>query len=386
MFGLVLVLSILILSTRREGVSDNSVIYSQGYMRSLQEWQTKASLELKYITGGGPVPVVILTYMRSGSSFFGEVLQASDDVFYLFEPLRTVQFHFRKSNTFYYLNGKNRSYTNFLDLATDVLDEIFRCNFENIPLPFFADGFLSKGKKAKEFRVCMQHKTSNTSLNEATKRCALLMKQMCKASKYIILKTIRIPLKILIPLSEAFPRFKILHLLRDPRATLKSQSRFGVVRTEHLQDNATKFCNRVYNDITIARQTASIASGRYFPISYENLAKYPFEMARKVYDFLEMDVNANMTSRVEKLTMAEKTCGESRIAKTMCTKSSNSSADADKWRRTIPYHFVSVVDNACHMLYSIVGLQSIPDEAHLRDLSFSLRRETIQDFGDFRFS
>nr|XP_034301083.1 carbohydrate sulfotransferase 1 [Crassostrea gigas] len=332
------------------------------------------------------MPVVILTYMRSGSSFFGEVLQASDDVFYLFEPLRTIQFHFRKSNTFYYLNGNNRSYTNFLDIAADVLNEIFQCNFENLPLPFFADGFLSKGKKSKEFRVCMHQKTKNTSLNEATKQCALMMKKMCQASKYIILKTIRIPLKILVPFPEIFPKFKILHLLRDPRATLKSQSRFGVVRTEYMQENATKFCNRVYNDITIARQTTSIADGRYFPISYENLAKYPFEMATNVYNFLEMEVNADMTSRVEKLTMAKKTCGESKIAKTMCTKSSNSSADADKWRGTIPFHFVSVVDNACQMLYSIVGLQSIPDEVHLRNLSFSLRRETIPDFGDFRFS
>lgn len=279
-----------------------------------------------------------------------------------------------------------RSFTNFLDIAADVLNEIFQCNYENLPLPFFTDGFLSKGNKAKEFRMCMNHKTNNISLNEATRKCALVMKKACKASKYIILKTIRIPLKILVPFTEVFPKLKILHLLRDPRATLKSQSRFGVVRTEYLQENATKFCNRVYNDITIARQTTSIASGRYFPISYENLAKYPLEMATKVYNFLEMDVNANMASRVEKLTMSEKTCGESRIAKTMCTKSSNSSADADKWRRTIPYHFVSVVDNACQMLYSIVGLQSIPDEVHLRNLSFSLRRETIADFGDFRFS
>lgn len=232
----------------------------------------------------------------------------------------------------------------------------------------------------------MHQKTKNTSLNEATKQCALMMKKMCQASKYIILKTIRIPLKILVPFPEIFPKFKILHLLRDPRATLKSQSRFGVVRTEYMQENATKFCNRVYNDITIARQTTSIADGRYFPISYENLAKYPFEMATNVYNFLEMEVNADMTSRVEKLTMAKKTCGESKIAKTMCTKSSNSSADADKWRGTIPFRFVSVVDNACQMLYSIVGLQSIPDEVHLRNLSFSLRRETIPDFGDFRFS
>lgn len=58
--------------------------------------------------GSGPVPVVILTYMRSGSSFCGDVLQASDDVFYLFEPLRNVQFHFRNSSAFDYLDDKKR--------------------------------------------------------------------------------------------------------------------------------------------------------------------------------------------------------------------------------------------------------------------------------------
>lgn len=61
----------------------------------------------------------------------------------------------------------------------------------------------------------MHQKTKNTSLNEATKQCALMMKKMCQASKYIILKTIRIPLKILVPFPEIFPKFKILHLLRD---------------------------------------------------------------------------------------------------------------------------------------------------------------------------
>lgn len=31
--------------------SDNSVIYNQGYVKSFQEWQTKASLELKQFIG-----------------------------------------------------------------------------------------------------------------------------------------------------------------------------------------------------------------------------------------------------------------------------------------------------------------------------------------------
>ncbi|XP_022322129.2 carbohydrate sulfotransferase 1-like isoform X1 [Crassostrea virginica] len=384
--GLFLVLTILVLSRNKE--SDKSILYNHGYGRLLQEWKPEG---IKYFdqltTADGPTPVVILTYMRSGSSFFGEVIQASDDVFYLFEPLRTIQFQLRKNKTFHYLDNKTRNYTHFLEAAADVMNEIFQCNFEKLPLTFFSDGFLNKGKKAREFTVCMNYKrTNNTNRITATKQCALMMKRRCLASKFIVLKTIRIPLRILVSLSGMFQKLRILHLLRDPRATLKSQSRFGIVKTNHLQENATKFCNRVFEDITLARQSPSIGSNRYFPISYENLAKSPKEMSARVYSFLDMDVTANMTMHIEKMTMADRTCGESRIAKTMCTKSANSSADAEKWRQTIPYSFAAVVDSACSMLYSIVGLRSVPDEEHLRNLSFSLRTKTIDDFGDFRYS
>ncbi|XP_061164345.1 carbohydrate sulfotransferase 1-like [Saccostrea echinata] len=362
-------------------------MYSRGYVRILQELHTTMRPADQYSTASGPMPAVILTYMRSGSSFFGEMLQASEDVFYLFEPLRTIQFHIRKSNTFRYLDGGSRNYTNFLDLAGDALNEIFQCNFENLPLPFFSDGFLNKGRKSREFKVCLKYKSAiNISATTATYQCIMMMKRLCLESKYIILKTIRIPLTVLVPLSETFPNLKILHLLRDPRPTLRSQSRFGIVKSRFLQENATSFCNRVYTDIIIAKHTPTIAPHHYFPVSYENLAKYPFQMARNVYRYLDINLNNKVTSYIENMTMADKTCSESKIAKTMCTKSSNSSADADRWRQKIPFGFVSIVDNACSLLYRVIGLRSIPSEFHLRNLSYSLRGNTIADTGDFRYT
>lgn len=35
--------------------------------------------------------VVILTYMRSGSTFTGDIIQRNPDVFYVFEPLHSVE-------------------------------------------------------------------------------------------------------------------------------------------------------------------------------------------------------------------------------------------------------------------------------------------------------
>ena len=80
----------------------------------------------------------------------------------------------------------SRNYTHFLEAAADVMNEIFQCNFENLPLTFFSDGFLNKGKKAREFRVCMNYKrTNNFNVITATKYCALMMKRRLWAFKFL---------------------------------------------------------------------------------------------------------------------------------------------------------------------------------------------------------
>lgn len=226
----------------------------------------------------------------------------------------------------------------------------------------------------------------NISLSSAVHQCVGIIKRRCLESKHIVIKTIRIPLKVLVPFSQIFPKLKILHLVRDPRATLKSQSRFGIVKLRFLHENATNFCNRVYTDITVAKNTPTIATSRYFPISYENLAMYPIQMAVGVYRFLGISINENIMTYVHNITMGGTSCGTSRVSKLMCTKSANSSAEAGKWRLTIPYSFVSVVDSACSLLYSVLGLRSVPSEIHLRNLSYSLRGNISSNIGDFRFT
>ena len=39
---------------------------------------------------GDPRPVVILTYQRCGSSFFGQLFNTNPDVFYMYEPLDSL--------------------------------------------------------------------------------------------------------------------------------------------------------------------------------------------------------------------------------------------------------------------------------------------------------
>ena len=50
-------------------------------------------------------PVIILTYMRSGSSLTGEIMQQHPDAFYVFEPLRMLTITFRDKLPLQFLNG-----------------------------------------------------------------------------------------------------------------------------------------------------------------------------------------------------------------------------------------------------------------------------------------
>lgn len=52
----------------------------------------------------GPTAVVILTYYRSGSTFLGDIINQSKDVFYVFEPL----FYLTHVSTLNYYNRSKR--------------------------------------------------------------------------------------------------------------------------------------------------------------------------------------------------------------------------------------------------------------------------------------
>ena len=49
--------------------------------------------------------VIIVTYMRSGSSLTGEIMQQHPDAFYVFEPLRMLDVSFKANFPLQFLNG-----------------------------------------------------------------------------------------------------------------------------------------------------------------------------------------------------------------------------------------------------------------------------------------
>ena len=82
-------------------------------------------------------------------------------------------------------------------------------------------------------------------------KCALKMKEKCEMANLRVIKTIRLSMRAISQLMEEFPELKIIHLIRDARATLMSQSGFERCRPGHggYEGSSNRFCTRLENDI-----------------------------------------------------------------------------------------------------------------------------------------
>ncbi|KAJ8302910.1 hypothetical protein KUTeg_019306 [Tegillarca granosa] len=59
--------------------------------------------------------ILILTYMRSGSTLTGDIMQQDPQSFYLFEPFRLIAHGIRDGKEFSYLNGQKRNHYKYMD-------------------------------------------------------------------------------------------------------------------------------------------------------------------------------------------------------------------------------------------------------------------------------
>ncbi|OWF42306.1 carbohydrate sulfotransferase 5-like [Mizuhopecten yessoensis] len=315
--------------------------------------------------------------MRSGSSFLGNVLQANPDVYYLFEPLHAIQFAVRSQETFYFLNGTSRKYDNFLDIAKLTIEGLTTCNMDIIPIKMWLNGFLTFSKKAKGMRFCVS-KARTLAERHA---CVNETKMACLNSSHSALKIIRIPMDLLEPLMTSIPKLRILHLIRDPRATIMSQRALGVIPAAHFRQYVTRFCNRVYQDVVTAERFQTSFPGRTLRIFYEEIAKDPKSYTNIVYNFTDMAYTTKIESEIHSMTSEDvpKNCGQ------LCARKSNSTAQAEAWRKDVPMDLVATVDEVCQPLYSKLGYINVDSERMLRDITVPLR-STVTTFDDFRYA
>lgn len=291
--------------------------------------------------------VVIVGYMRSGSSLTGNLLQDHPDVFYVFEPLHDLVKKYIKDMEEKFPVLRFKSERPLMAIKTEVQQLFwawFTCDLdfiqeENYRYHF---SFFQFGLKTKFLQDCLT-KTTNTAF-KYSKKCTDLLRKNCLQSKYVVIKTIRSPLHWLYELMEEIPNMKIIHLVRDPRAVLVSQHQFG----ECAQPNGgmpgcSKFlCSSMEDDVTTFNMFEKLFPGRVTRVKYEDLATDPVATTRSLYNSIDLEFTSQTENLVINMTMAGLNSTH-----VLDTVRPNSRDMVDKWRTQINDRNLDIVQTIC---------------------------------------
>ncbi|XP_022080154.1 carbohydrate sulfotransferase 3-like [Acanthaster planci] len=318
-----------------------------------------------------PTPVLLFASMRTGSSFVGELLGNSRDVFYLFEPGHAMQ------TTLLKMQGLQFTY-DVPGLCINLMTKLFRCDFRG--LDFYLE-YLSQEplevlqrRTPRLYDACVQNGSSNATNCVVT---SLMATESCQRSKFVVIKEIRVPdMTTLLPLiKDHVLDLKVIHLVRDPRPvtasrvlaltnkTLTSSNQtFGNFSKDY-RDFLSDYCTESAANAKLGRQSPNW-KGRYMLLRYEDVASDPTSAAERIYQFL----GDTLVPKTVRYWIATNTNVD--VANRFSTKR-NSSQVYQAWRRTMPFGVAKAIEGArrCREMMEMMGYRLLEDEKHQRNLS-----------------
>ncbi|XP_046572022.1 carbohydrate sulfotransferase 1-like [Haliotis rubra] len=312
------------------------------------------SVKVKDRTMTQPRKVLILSYMRSGSTLTADIVQQQPDVFYVFEPLFSVETIRGRYLAPVYLDKPSR----LLSLKTeysnkiDILKAFLSCSLASVDLLTLHQHHMDKSKTTVQYNNCIH----NTTIRDFESKCLNKLIEKCQGSQISLIKTIRMKMEATEEILHLNKDLKIILLVRDPRATLMSRIRLSQLSwrkvnvVEHHVRASFSHCGMVLRDVRDAVRLSKLYPGRVGILLYEKLIENPTSMTELIYDFLDLQLTPNIASYVHNITGAglPDSCP-------LCTTRKNSTETANRWRLDLSLDSVMQIDQNCLPLYDQLG-------------------------------
>ncbi|XP_033759406.1 carbohydrate sulfotransferase 1-like [Pecten maximus] len=329
--------------------------------------KNKGRLNLNVTQGSGGSQVLLMTYLRSGSSFLGAIVQQVPRALYSFEPMKS-----------------------YLTRQTYISTERGTCLFSNdrcTPTP--KDDYSGIMENFKNFYECelrildpfLRRRISGRKchLEDDQEKCISEMIPYCKSGTRIA-KTIRLSMDVVDVLMEKFPNLKVIHLLRDPRGMIVSRMKtipaLGI-RKMDMSLAARAVCDRYNRDIRIGQSLDVKYPNRIKTVLYEQIVEKPLETSLRIFQFLGLHPNKNFNTW-----MNEHIAGVQKVANppdthnhAYSTYRANSSATANAWRSRLIFENVVKIDKECSQLYDYTGYVSVKSSTQLTNFNIPLRKK-----------
>uniref|UniRef100_A0A8C5QG00 Sulfotransferase n=1 Tax=Leptobrachium leishanense TaxID=445787 RepID=A0A8C5QG00_9ANUR len=330
------------------------------------------------------VHLLILSSWRSGSSFIGQVFSQHPDVFYLMEPAWHVWV------------SMFRSSAHVLHMAVrDLVRSVFMCDMSVF------DAYMPRERNISSLfqwpvsrALCSQPMCDRYQHNGITNEticknlCARQpfskIQQACEIYSHVVIKEVRFfDMKVLYPLlADPSLNLKIIHLVRDPRAVVRSREQAvkalardnGIVLNTsgtRVDDSKYKVMQEICRSHVQIYETASFKApdflkDRYMLVRYEDVVRNPMREITEMYKF----ANLKWISRLEKF-IFNITHGEGPRKKDQAFKTSSRNAVnvSQAWRTSLAFSKVTSIQEVCKGAMNLLGYQLVNSAAEQMDLS-----------------
>ncbi|XP_076801917.1 carbohydrate sulfotransferase 1-like [Clavelina lepadiformis] len=314
--------------------------------------------------------------MRSGSSILGELFNQRTGVTYLYEPV--FPFDERPCERLY-------------EDRIQVLRHISRCEF--FPLPaLYKKAYNVTNRndihaRCKIHNVCFTSKTQKVShfLSRDAGMChvanrvqicpeplnATELSCYCKKSLLVAMKAIYVcKLEWIVPLlRDPKVNIKVIHLVRDPRATTNSRTE-GKGGIDVAKNAGNIICERLIPNVQFANDVLMkdpTLRHKYMRIRHEDFALDPIGVSAKIYDFVGINFPDSMKSWLRKATSSENK--DDLSLKNPQGTNRDSMAVLSRWRESLSFEKVKAVQEICKEVMPKLGYRLFNSENELRNIS-----------------
>ena len=253
--------------------------------------------------------VILLSYMRSGSTLIGRIILQDPQVFYLYEPFRVIHRFLE--------NGSARTYDtitdpNFVSMYKKWLPKITSCDFQSTIL---SSRFMDVSAKRAYLQMEQAHMIRQSSFKfepfmlQNNSTLIRLEEDRCDVSSLLAIKTIRITnLEVFWKtFQNSGVNLKIVHLIRDPRAV--QNSRLSLKTKRNI--GPRWICDWPLDNLkfiqSLKSNGASSINPFYYELKYEDFATEPLTETSNLFRFLNLSFGADARKFISGLTNSNET-------------------------------------------------------------------------------
>ncbi|XP_037039805.1 carbohydrate sulfotransferase 5-like [Bradysia coprophila] len=293
-------------------------------------------------TNGIPIRSVIISTWRSGSSFFGDILNSLPGSYYFYEPLRNLG------------DIQIRDGSSLVPKAEDDLHKLLKCNFSGM-FQYMHSNFVRYNTRLHKF--CGTILPFDMCTNDVT-----FMSNFCSIFPIQVIKEVRLrpgPAKAILMDSDL--NVKIILLIRDPRGIVSSRKRekWCLFSKDRECGDYTNLCQDLTSDFEAAKHLTKEYPQQFKVVRYEDLSLNVFAVMEDVLNFYGLPFRTEVE-------LFLKTHCTSNSGDTMSTYRDSKNV-AFSWRYNLTFAEIEQLQSKCADAMNLWGYRRFNSEGELND-------------------